>query len=161
MIAPINYLKQGSRPPLWILARASYPSPPRCHRKQPCSGRLLLSTRTPSKIPAIPAISGAMFIWQEERACGVGWGGEKRASLTNSLGWLRVNMCRRGVCETSGKQDWGSCVLVLTHRATLCFMPQPPQPDQHPTPATMNSTLCWRNGHMTLKENLRSNKLRA
>lgn len=95
--------------PVLPTPHASWPSPhlKRCHREQPCSSTLAsFHPVPPSKIPDIPAISGAMFIWQNE--CSGGRGGGRgvadeqavlRKSLTHKqlgLHW-KVNMYRRGV----------------------------------------------------------------
>lgn len=95
--------------PVLPTPHASWPSPhlKRCHREQPCSSTLAsFHPVPPSKIPDIPAISGAMFIWQNEcsggREVGRGVADEQavlRKSLTHKqlgLHW-KVNMYRRGV----------------------------------------------------------------
>lgn len=113
--------------------------------------------RDPSKIPDIPAISGAMFIWQKEGLRWVGRrGGAKKKDLTHKqfgLHW-RVNMCWR-VCAWRGAENWGSCVLVLTHRshlsrdsAVLCSGPNGNNLINSLL-CSMDSALCWRTWNTT------------
>lgn len=110
-MVPNNQSSQGGSLPIWIPRKpATSPSP---HLQGVTESSLVPGHAPPfhwepSKIPDIPAISGAMFIWQRKGGCA-----RKKAPVTNSL---RVNMCWGDLC---GKKDWGLSVLVLTHRSHL------------------------------------------
>lgn len=110
-------LPSGSPPHPTSFCVFALPSPPRCHREHPCSSPLLLSTGTPQK-SQISLQFPVQCLFGGKRAGG-------RAALKkephSQTVWAAFEgkHVQEGVCEASGKRDWGLCVLVLTHRSHL------------------------------------------